>query len=601
MVDVSPVNQAGILSAGQDLVHNLLNQEINRSLGQAQVEQAQAQTAMFRQKAASDLLEQQQQAQMQREVGVALQSGDPSAISKLIARYPQYKDGLKTAYDQMDGLQQRSELRQAAGIWSALNAGNTDAAIKQLEGRVTADREAGHDTADDEEQIAMLKSGDPKAVNTVKGKLGLFMASVVPDKFASVVEQLGTGNDATRKGQVVGRAIGHYDDNGNWVTDYRDPEPGFTLSEGQTRFEPGGGTPGTSGSTGPLSVASVAPHIVAQESSGNYSAVNRETGAMGAFQVMPATAQTLAARLGMAWNPGLMISDSEAGRQYQDRIGQAAVQEAIDASGGDPATMAAYYHGGSDRSKWGPRTQKYASEVVARLGGGQGGAAPIASVPKAPAQQTRILSPQEVAAIPGLDPQTVYQQSKEGTITSVGGQKQGQLKPLPAPVLQARASNVAALRNIDSALSLLDPKNKTAAAKNARNAIGTGTGMLGDTFSQWHDPDGTDFRAQIGQIGGLIIKDTSGAAVSVSEDQRLAKWVPKVTDTPTAATAKLKNLKREIAQRNQAIADTFNEDQGYRPIDGGGSAPVRVRSVQEANALKPGTLYVRPDGKVMRR
>jgi hypothetical protein len=28
---------------------------------------------------------------------------------------------------------------------------------------------------------------------------------------------------------------------------------------------------------------------------------------------------------------------------------------------------------------------------------------------------------------------------------------------------------------------------------------------------------------------------------------------------------------------------------------------VRVRSRQEAMSLKPGTLYIRPDGKVMRR
>ena len=592
MAGVEPINQASILAGGQALVPNFLDQEINRSLGRAQVDQTKVQTDLVRQKLASVALENARAKQYDNDVRLALESGDPMALSQLVAKYPEQKDALKASYEQMDGLKQRSELRQAAGIWSALNAGNTDAAVRQLEQRISADREAGEDTADDEEQLAMLKSGDAKAINSVKGRLGLFMASVVPEKFAAVVEQLGEGGGEF----TLGPGAKRFDRSGNVIAAAPFAPRPVTVGEGDTIVEY---APGASGG-GALTVETVLPAIVQQESGGNYTAKNPETGALGAYQVMPATGEALAQRIGLPWNPALMTSNSAAGRSYQDRIGQAAVQEAIDNSGGDPATMAAYYHGGSDRSKWGPRTQQYAQEVTARLTGGGGSRIIAQGAPKAPKQQTRILSPQEVAAIPNLDPNITYQQSPEGTITPVGGQRQGQLKPWPASALAARSSQGAALTNIEGALNLLDPKNKSAEARRARKAIGFGTGLLGDQFTQWNDPQGTDARARIGQIGGLIIKDTSGAAVSLSEDQRLAKWVPLVTDNPTVAYSKLQNLKRELNQRNAAMDETYSEDQGFRPFKSTADV-VKVRSIQEANALAPGTLYIAPDGKTRRR
>lgn len=196
-----------------------------------------------------------------------------------------------------------------------------------------------------------------------------------------------------------------------------------SVGEGQTLVEvqPGGGGPASSG--GPLSAGSVAPHIVAQESGGNYAARNAETGALGAYQVMPATAKTLAGRLGLPWRPDLMASDGPEARAYQDRVGGAAVQEAVEASGGDPRTMAMYYHGGSDRSKWGPRTHKYADEVTARIGGGgnAGGTRVVATgAPKASAGGWQTLSGSEASAA-GLPAGPVYQRGPNGEIKAVTG------------------------------------------------------------------------------------------------------------------------------------------------------------------------------------
>lgn len=181
----------------------------------------------------------------------------------------------------------------------------------------------------------------------------------------------------------------------------------------------GGGLASGGGGGGPLSVDSVLPHIVAQESGGNYAARNRSTGALGAYQVMPATGKTLAGRLGLPWRPELMASDSPEARAYQDQIGRAAVTEAVEASGGDPATMAAYYHGGSDRSKWGPKTRQYAAEVTARIGGGAPAAAGRMQV-KPPKATYRIATADEKRAA-GVDPTKPYQISPEGQMTAIGG------------------------------------------------------------------------------------------------------------------------------------------------------------------------------------
>ncbi|EPR09760.1 hypothetical protein M527_06430 [Sphingobium indicum IP26] len=628
---MGPIDYAGPLAQLAN-APTFLDREIQRSLGRAQVDQAEANSALMRQKVAADIADRQQQEQYGREVSMALESGDPRAISSLIARYPQFKDALKTNWDQMDTLRQRSEMRQAAGVWSALNAGNTNAAIKIFEDRITSDRAAGQDTSEDEQAVALLKSGDPKAINTVKGQLGLFMASVVPDKFSSVVEQLGTGTDK-KDWKVVGGTVGYGGDDGQWHTAYVAPQyRELEVTDPVTgEVRKSIVTVGGEGGTGPTSGAPSGGFESFYEgflapAEGGFVASDGRSGAPANFGVNQAANPDIDVRSltrdqakqimrERYWEPSGadQISDPRLQAIHADtavNMGVGRAKEFLAKSNGDPASYLAlreqHYRklGGKDLDGWLKRNANLARYAGVGAGGGAASVTPrVAAMgaPVAPKEKTRILTAQEVATIPGLDPNVVYQQSSEGTITPVGGQKQGQLKPLPAPVLQARASNVAALRNIDSALSLLDPKNRSEAAKNARKAIGTGTGMLGDTFTQWNDPKGVDFRAQIGQIGGIIIKDTSGAAVSLSEDQRLAKWVPMVTDTPTAAAGKLKNLKREIMQRNQAIADTFSEDQGYRSIDGGGSAPVRVRSIQEANALKPGTFYIRPDGKLMRR
>lgn len=218
------------------------------------------------------------------------------------------------------------------------------------------------------------------------------------------------------------------------------------------------------------------------------------------------------------------------------------------------------------------------------VGGGSGGGTlpngltpiPGGKLDKPKAQR---MTREEVAA-EGLDPNMAYYRDTNGVPQAVSGQsKSTSLKAAPSAALTSYQENSASLKQVQQALQLLDPKNNSPAAKAARNAIGPGTGALGETFSQWNDPKGVDFRSQIGRIGGIIIKDTSGAAVSASEDARLSKWVPLPSDTVEAARAKLRNLANAIGNNQTAFEDIYNEDNGYRPM--------RMRGTLSAPAAAP--------------
>jgi len=91
---------------------------------------------------------------------------------------------------------------------------------------------------------------------------------------------------------------------------------------------------------------------------------------MGVGQVMPATAKALAQRLGLPNRPDLMAGNTPDARKYQDAITEAALQEAWQATGGDLRRAAMYYYGGSNTGLWGPKTRRYADEVLSRIGAG---------------------------------------------------------------------------------------------------------------------------------------------------------------------------------------------------------------------------------------
>lgn len=86
------------------------------------------------------------------------------------------------------------------------------------------------------------------------------------------------------------------------------------------------------------------------------------------MQLLDSTAQAMAAKLDMPWRPDLMRAKFAEAARYQNALGQAYFEEGL-AKTGNYFDAARYYHGGPNRKNWGPKTNDYAADFVARLGG----------------------------------------------------------------------------------------------------------------------------------------------------------------------------------------------------------------------------------------
>lgn len=91
-------------------------------------------------------------------------------------------------------------------------------------------------------------------------------------------------------------------------------------------------------------------------------------GALGSTQMLPATAQEMAAKVGLPYRPDLLQSNDPQAVQYQHALGQAYLQEGFSKTGNLRDALR-YYHGGPNRSMWGPKTNAYADAVLSRMGG----------------------------------------------------------------------------------------------------------------------------------------------------------------------------------------------------------------------------------------
>lgn len=160
-----------------------------------------------------------------------------------------------------------------------------------------------------------------------------------------------------------------------------------------TGTDPRHPTAATSSGGASVTAQVLTPLFVAQESGGKYTAVNPDTGAMGKYQVMPATGEALAKKAGVTWIPELMTKDSPEAKAYQDKIGAAAIADSIAAGGGDPAATFSHYYSGSTTAykdaKGNPKTAKYVQDMMGRL----------EAVPAA-ANDAAAVTPQETTSLP---------------------------------------------------------------------------------------------------------------------------------------------------------------------------------------------------------
>lgn len=572
--DPSSIIQGMLQSAG-----------LGRTVSDFQQQDAQTQGMNLRNQAAQMQMSQEQaQAQRMQAFQTALTGfgTDPSDgnLARIALQFPEQVDTLKKQKQLLDAPVLNSHKTYFSGLERVAGAGNKKLATQQLQSMITAEKAQGHDTSEAEDMLSAIGAGEPDALKRVqafaKGQL-----YVIDPEYAAAIDKAqdenakhfaSTSDGAIyddRTGQVAREAVQKYvsvKDGEKLVPVGRDG----SISEGGGQASGGGGA-ASSGAPAGRTTGGWTPRTRNGGDNPDAAVDNKISGAAQFLGVSPTddisklSPRKIAEAMTLSEGGKGSLADRN-NNPGNIRNGDGSYKKYLTKEAGLNAAAALV----ARKLRNGQTNVKTLIEGLPARGGGTAapaGGDPAGTIYGAPKtkEQFRILDASEVPA--GLDPNIRYQVSPNGQITPLGGQKQGNLKPWPAAALAARVQNDSSLKNITSTLSLLDPRNNSVEAQRARKATGPGTGLLSNYVTDnITDPNGVDFRARIGQIGGIIIKDTSGAAVSISEDSRLAKWVPKVTDTTSQVRAKLANLKREIQQRNQAMEETYTEDQGFRPL-----------------------------------
>lgn len=159
------------------------------------------------------------------------------------------------------------------------------------------------------------------------------------------------------------------------------------------------------------------------------------------------------------------------------------------------------------------------------------------------------------------------------------------LKAIPASANTAIVTNTQNLATAQRALALLQG-GKVGSAKGDTAATGV-KGYLPNGMLNRLDPAGVDTRAEIGDLGSMVIHDRSGAAVTAAESPRLMPFIPLVTDDKATAEKKLKRFISVYQQETDALAQSYSSDQGYK------ESPVLKRTAGGRDTL-PGALPLPP-------
>lgn len=141
-------------------------------------------------------------------------------------------------------------------------------------------------------------------------------------------------------------------------------------------------------------------------------------------------------------------------------------------------------------------------------------------------------------------------------VVDASGAPVRQGRELPADIQKAARENAATLSQIDSAIA------EVTANPGALGLVNAVPGA--EIITQYTDRKGVPARAAVADIGSKQINDRSGAAVTISEYPRLAPFVPKASDHPDVALAKMRKLREKIAEEQQLFMSAYGPEQGYR-------------------------------------
>lgn len=145
------------------------------------------------------------------------------------------------------------------------------------------------------------------------------------------------------------------------------------------------------------------------------------------------------------------------------------------------------------------------------------------------------------------------------------------LKPFPVAQASAVSGNASSIAKIDKAIA------EVSAAP--EDSFGL-KNYAGNVVRQRTDPAGNKARSAVSAVGSQKFHDLSGAAVPAAEASRLTPYIPQTTDTKENILQKLQNMKAEYQAVNDQLLATYNEEQGYKPLN------VKVEPIKEQPSSK---------------
>lgn len=136
-------------------------------------------------------------------------------------------------------------------------------------------------------------------------------------------------------------------------------------------------------------------------------------------------------------------------------------------------------------------------------------------------------------------------------------------KAIPQTVTKGMQENLTAIRQIDKTLNILDQKPDSVGG--IGSIIASSVPGAGSIQNRFGDPEGTQLRALIADIGSLKIHDRSGAAVTVSEFPRLRPFIPTISDDPKTIKTKLGNFRAEYENILSDTMNYYSKENGFKP------------------------------------
>jgi len=181
-------------------------------------------------------------------------------------------------------------------------------------------------------------------------------------------------------------------------------------------------------------------------------------------------------------------------------------------------------------------------------------------------------------------------------VTGPNGQPLEKKQNTPQYVVQAITSNAKSLSSIDAALASLGTAD-------GKNAVGM-KGYLPNAMLNRMYPEGTETRANISDVGSLILHDRSGAAVTAAESPRLMPFIPLATDDAATAKKKLTRFKQIFEAETNNLTFAFPQAKklaefaaSSAPSKGAPAAPVNSDGWTLHTDASGNKAYVSPDGK----